>query len=79
MEKCGCGRDSRYRLGNDLYSCNRHKRCLSYEEQEDLIKKLSYENSIYKHCVDKIVIVNAMDYEYRTWAKEALQQIQENE
>lgn len=42
------------------------------ERQGDLIKDLTYVNSTYKHTLDLIANVNAMDYEYQSWAEGAL-------
>lgn len=76
--KCGCGRDIRYSTSCGRGSCNKYQRCLSYEEQEELIKVLSSKVVIYEHNLHKIVRVNAMDYEYKTWAKEALESFKED-
>jgi hypothetical protein len=75
MDKlCGCGRKLRYSHGSlDVMSCNKYSVCLTYTEQEELIKSLNTENRKYKDALDKIVSVNAMDYEYKAWAKQATQ------
>ena len=71
---CNCGRKVRYSHGDiNTMSCNKYEVCLSYEEQEALIKELSREAATYKAALEKIVRVNGMDYEYKTWAKEALE------
>jgi len=70
---CNCGRPTRYSHGSlDVMSCNKYAVCLTYEEQEDLIKKLSSEKTKYGAALEKIVNVNAMDYEYKALAKQAL-------
>lgn len=71
--KCGCGRDLRYSHGSlDVMSCNKYVVCLTYEEQEGLIKKLTSKVNLYKSTLSKIVRVNVCDYEYKAWAREAL-------
>jgi len=70
---CGCGRELRYSHGSlDVMSCNKYAVCLTYDEQEELIKKLRDEKTKYGTALEKIVNVNAMDYEYKAWAKQAL-------
>ena len=73
-EKCGCGKDVRYTTSCGKGSCSKYGRCLSYEEQEDLIAKLIPKARSYELVLQKIVKVNAMDYEYKTWAKDILSQ-----
>lgn len=74
--KCGCGGPLRYLHmqpdGSEKMSCNKHVTCMTWEEQQDRITELSRENAKMKSALEKIVNVNACDYEYRTWAKEGL-------
>jgi len=76
MDKlCGCGRKLRYSHSSlDVMSCNKYTVCLTYAEQYELIKILKIENIKYKESLEKIVRVNAMDYEYKAWAKQAISQ-----
>lgn len=72
---CGCGLKVRYghfKDGVEVMSCNKYAVCLSYDEQHSRIQELSKESAKYKHALEKIVSVNAMDYEYKAWAKGAL-------
>lgn len=74
---CGCGREVRYSHGpidSGVMSCNKRVVCMTYEEQELMINKLESENLMYKGALEKIVEVNGMDYEYRAWAKQVLDQ-----
>lgn len=74
---CACGNEVRYshlkKDGTELLSCNKYVACLTYDEQFELIKKLNNEVIKYKNALHKIVRVNGMDYEYKSWAKEALE------
>ena len=72
---CGCGRPVKYSSFDGRGGCSKYGRCLSYEEQEELIKDLQNQVVVYKPTLEKIVRVNAMDYEYKTWAKETLDKI----
>ena len=45
---------------------------LTYEEQAELIKRLSSEKAKYGAALERIANLNAMDYEYKAWAKQAL-------
>lgn len=72
QEKCGCGKEVRYSTACGKGSCNKYQRCLDYEEQSELIAKLIPKARYYELTLDKITRVNATDYEYRCWAKEAL-------
>jgi hypothetical protein len=70
---CGCGRELRYSHGSlDVMSCNKYAVCLTYAEQYEQIKLLKIENLKYQEVLEKIVKVNAMDYEYKAWAKQAI-------
>ena len=74
--KCGCGREGRYtRAGEDglnIWACNKYQRCPTYEELTERTKSLQISELRYKTALQKIVGVNGMDYEYKAWAKEAL-------
>ena len=72
QQKCGCGKDIRYSTSCGKGACNKYQRCLSYEEQAEIIAKLIPKSRYYEVILEKITKVDAMDYEYRTWAKEAL-------
>jgi len=73
---CGCGKQGRYTRidedGNETWACNKYQRCKSYEELRTIARNLEIEARVYRHHLEKIVSVNAMDYEYKAWAKEAL-------
>ena len=70
---CGCGRKLRYSHGYlDVMSCNKYAVCLNYDEQAKLIEELKSKNRKYESALDKIVTVNGMDYEYKSWARAAL-------
>jgi hypothetical protein len=65
---CGCGRMLRYshlKDGNEVMSCNKYTVCLTYSE-------LNAEAIKYKAALERIVNVKAMNYEYKAWAKGAL-------
>lgn len=75
---CGCGGRLRYSHWVDdkeVMSCNKYAVCLTYDQQFQAIVKISNEMLGFKNALEKIVRANAMDYEYKAWAKEALQQI----
>lgn len=68
---CGCGNTLRYshfRDGVEVFSCNKYIVCPTYDELIER-SKLCFR---YENALRQIVNVNAMDYEYRTWAKAAL-------
>ena len=68
---CGCGNPVRYlhfRDGKEIMSCNKYAVCKTYDELFEL-SKLCFR---YEQVLMNIVNVNAMDYEYRSWAKSAL-------
>ena len=73
---CGCGRELRYSHSEDRMSCNKYAVCLNYDEQFDLIKELENDSRRYRKALEKIVRVAAMDYEYKSWAKEALKDLE---
>ena len=71
--KCNCGKEGRYTYGiTQELSCNKYSVCLTYEELLIELKAVEKESKKYKEALEKIVRVNAMDYEYKSWAKEAL-------
>ena len=37
---CGCGRKARYETSNGM-ACNKYFRCMTYEEQSQLLRKLT--------------------------------------
>ncbi len=73
---CGCGRPGRYMHFDserkEVWACNKYQRCLTYDEQFELIKELRADMVRYRNALEKIVEINAMDYEYKAWAKKAL-------
>ena len=72
---CGCGGKLRYSHfvdGNELMSCNKYVVCMDWDQQNNMINELIIENKKLKLAIEKIVNVNGMDYEYKSWAKEAL-------
>ena len=75
-ELCDCGRPLRYMHMGDggvsRMSCNKYVVCLTYDEQRDKIEQLKRQTFIFKEALESIVQINAMDYEYKTWAKVAL-------
>lgn len=79
MMLCGCGAPGRYQQidedGNETASCNRYARCLTYDELRLKAQRLEIEARIYHHYLNQIVSVNATDYEYKAWAKTALDEI----
>jgi hypothetical protein len=73
--KCGCGGKLRYSHfieGKEVLSCNKYAVCLTYDEQFSRIRELNNEALRYKSALQKITDVNGMDYEYKAWAKDAL-------
>lgn len=70
--KCGCGKDVRYSMLGGKGSCNKYQRCLTWEEQDALIKTLTVRVSDYKTTLGKIVEFDAKDYQYKAWATEVL-------
>jgi len=77
--KCGCGKEGRYlsfdEQHNEIYSCNKYKRCPTYDELFEENKFLKYKTEIYETVLKAIVRVNGMDYEYKAWAKSALDKV----
>ena len=73
---CGCGRELRYTHSEDRMSCNMHVVCLNYDEQFDLIKELKNDSDRYRKALERIVQIRAMEYEYKSWAKEALKDLE---
>ena len=69
---CGCGRELRYFHGDDM-SCNKYAVCPTYDELFEQEKSARMEAHKYKTALEKVVRVNAMDYEYRAWAKNAIE------
>ena len=46
FDKCACGRDNRYVHfvnGDEVYSCNKHIVCPTYDELEERIRELNKE------------------------------------
>lgn len=78
--KCGCGGDLRYSHkmedGTERMSCNKYAVCLTWEQQHNRLREIAIENAMLKEALEKIVAVNACDYEYRAWAKEAMQKLE---
>jgi len=76
MMKCGCGEEGRYVHflpdGEEVYSCNKYRRCPTYDELAEKVRTLTLRCNRYESTLKEIVVISAMDYEYRTWAKEAL-------
>jgi hypothetical protein len=73
---CNCGDPVRYSHivnGQTVGSCNKYIVCPTYEE---LLKQRDWNQKramIYEKCLCDISRINAMDYEYCTWAKQALE------
>lgn len=78
-ENCNCGKPGRYTTFKDgeimQSSCNKYGMCLPYDELLALKDKLDNENRRMKTALNMIVGTNACDYEYRSWAKGALREI----
>ncbi len=78
-KKCGCGGELRYSHqlpdGTQTMSCNKYAVCMTWEEQHNRISFLTRENSVLTAALQTIVNTNACDYEYRAWAKAALEKI----
>ena len=72
-DKCGCGRDVRYSTFDGKGACNKYSRCLTWDEQDKLIKSIN-SNSVTMHraLVDIIELVDGEHYEYRAIASNAL-------
>lgn len=76
-EKCNCGKLGRYLHTVEgvpmVLSCNKYSVCPTYDQllcERDLLRR---EHDRYEKTLNNIVRVNAMDYEYRTWAKQTLE------
>lgn len=73
---CGCGCPGRYvQIAADkseIYSCNKHQRCPTYEELRCEVRDLQIETRVYKKHLEQIVSEDGMAYEYKAWAKAAL-------
>ena len=67
---CGCGRPTRYHSIDGKDSCNKYLRCPSYDE----LMKENRDLKKFKETLIEIRDVNAMDYEYRKWAKNVLEE-----
>ena len=74
--KCNCGLPVRYTTfgpdGEMTGSCNKHAQCLTYDALLLNRDELFTEKNRYKAALEKITHYIAMDYEYRAWAKGAL-------
>lgn len=74
--RCGCGGPLLYSHntpnGEQRQSCNKYMVCMTWDEQNKALYSLMVENKKMRAVLEKIASVNACDYEYRTWAKEAL-------
>jgi hypothetical protein len=66
-----------YMVVDGNMSCNKYGRCPSYEELLIQRDRLLTQYLLYQHTLTQITNINAMDYEYRTWAKEALDKANE--
>ena len=73
--KCGCGGQLRYMHGQDRMSCNKYAVCPTYDELFEQLRAERAKSGIYGVALEKIVGVNAMDYEYKAWAKQALDEV----
>ena len=74
-ELCGSGNNVRYshfKGGKQVMSCNKYTVCKSYDEQSELLVELTSKIAEYEQTLFDIVMTDAKDYEYKTWAKEAL-------
>ena len=65
------GFDEGYKEGLSISKMNKEEINLAFNRMVDL----EQENIKLKDCLEEIVRVNAMDYEYVRWAKEALESI----
>ena len=72
-DKCGCGRDVRYTSSDGKGSCNKYYRCLTWDEQDKLIRRTQIDSDTYKTALEEIKdMVDGECYEYRAIAKNAL-------
>lgn len=72
---CGCGKAVRYSTADGRGACNKYQRCLSYEEQGELIAKLIPKSRIFELTLMKIVEQGEEAFECKAWAKVALDKI----
>lgn len=74
LEMCGCGKPAKYYSFPDgRGSCNKYHTCMTYDEQDALIRKLQQDNMKYKSSLESIVeLVDGEPYEYRALAKSAI-------
>ena len=73
--KCNCGRAVRYTQiidGNWVGSCNKRKVCDPYDLIDLELSINRRELGRYKRALIKIVESDGEGYEYKAWAKEAL-------
>lgn len=70
---CNCGRPIRYSHKDGKCSCNKYEVCLPYDklaEEHTHWRRLAM---MYLATLTAINDINACDYEYRSWAKNAIE------
>jgi len=75
-DKCGCGKRLRYSHfkedRTEVMSCNKYVVCMTYDEQRNKLETINAEMLRYKTALTKIVETSGMFYEFKSWAKDAL-------
>lgn len=71
--KCNCGRPLRYTHPNGQSSCNKYEVCLPYERLVNEHVHYRRLSMMYLALLVSIRDEEARDYEYRSWAKKAIE------
>ena len=69
---CGCGGKLRYTHSGNRMSCNKYAVCPTYDELFIKNRKLLGKLRSCETALEKIKNTKAKSYEYRAWAKEAI-------
>lgn len=70
---CNCGAPIRYSHANGKGSCNRYEVCPSYDDLKKEHEHYRKVSQMYLNTLNIIKNTNACDYEYRSWAKNAIE------
>lgn len=70
---CNCGNPIRYFHLSGQSSCNKYMVCPSYEDLREEHKYYRKVSQMYLNTLNVIKNTNACDYEYRSWAKNAIE------
>ena len=73
---CNCGDPVRYSHvvnGETVGSCNKYQVCRPYLDILELMYIYKKRAMMFEKCLNDIVRINAMDYEYKAWAKSVLE------